>query len=256
METVSNKRDFFPGVKYVSHYATHLMAWTIISAKLGTYILNNSWTNIAVSCVTGMIFTDIFSALSHWASEAFRTKKDYRYRSKYVIQEHHTDVLNYSLMTYGERISIGYYFLIIYLIFNYMTNIIEGPVTFMMLWSCFIFISHTWSHEVASGITNNKLIILLQRLGILLPATIHSRHHFWDTTRWFGFLNGISDYITNPIFVYLLPNYETFDNERQVLVFNLIRARKQAFQKTGSIFVPEIDNCLSGQLHQYCQKLE
>jgi|SRR5579871_1333778 len=248
-------RSFFPGVRYLSHPITHLFSWGLIGIKLVKYVNNNTWINTIGSCIIGMIFVDLLSALGHWASEAFRSKKDFRYRPKYIIQEHHTDVLNYSLMTYGERLSIGYYFIPLHLMVGYVLNI-EGPIVFLMIWSCFIFISHTWSHEVAAGINDNLLVKGLQRFRICLPAYVHSRHHFWDTTRWFGFLNGISDYITNPLFVYILPNYETFDSSRQKLVFELIRKRKEAFNLTGSLFIPEIDNGLPGQLHPYCRSSE
>lgn len=88
-----------------------------------------------------------------------------------------------------------------YFSLNYAVNVCLVSIGIL---SSFAEVSHYWCHN---AIKKNKIILLLQKQGILLSKKHHMIHHREDNTHY-AFLNGVTDPLLNIISRYYYSGYK------------------------------------------------
>jgi len=248
-------RPAYPYVNLISHPIAHVAVWSLIVLNGFLFFLSSqSLWKICLAVPVAYLCVDVLSGVIHWLSETlgviFKGEGDYSRRAAYIILEHHTDVLNYSLISYSELAAFGYFPLLVGYPLTFLVtrgSFYHAILTFGFLYMPLIMISHRLAHEAGAGFPVHPVVHLFQRLNLLMRPQQHNRHHFYDSCRWFGFLCGLTDTLTNPIFYYLLPRYEVFDDDRKILMKKLLFLRKQTRAKTGSVYVTFVDECSAGE---------
>ena len=184
-----------------------------------------------LGCLVAYFLVDVLTAVGHFAAEIYPPKGDGWKVEKqtYLSESHHTDVLNYSDFTFGQKVSFAYPFILILMLFIYgasLDSFHHTVMTWMTFFGLFVAHIHDWAHRRSVGFKVPFLVAALQDRNLILHPGHHRVHHYYSNHIHFGLFTGHTDFITNyflrkPAFL-----RETYSEERKQVMSRLINERR------------------------------
>lgn len=221
-ERLKSRQIIMSGEPYVNNIFVHyfvgfIIIYSLIIAKIQWIVSSKTIIMLILGMLSGWFLADILSYAMHFTIDSVFWKDNITKRDSdgyAVVDGHHDFTLNYSYMNNVELVSLSYPLVIPMLImfsilhFYLYPNLLTSSPFYITLFTSFCICglisghSHKWAHERTHNLVNNKVIMKLQDMNILLNNDNHRKHHDEDDNmkRYnYSLSNGSAERVIDPL---------------------------------------------------------